>query len=99
MTSETPAIEQPVQRPRRRDEAIPSRRERSVPRAGWMVVSGKEFADQLRSARFVVLLFVLGIAAVIPMYFTADAIRTAASNITDRSSVIATWRSSSRAIS
>jgi ABC-2 type transport system permease protein len=86
MTSETPAIEQPVRRPRR-DEAIPSRRERSVPRAGWMVVAGKEFADQLRSARFVVLLFVLGIAAVIPMYFTADAIRTAASNITDRSSL------------
>ena len=52
-----------------------------------MVVAGKEFADQLRSARFVVLLFVLGIAAVIPMYFTADAIRTAASNITDRSSL------------
>jgi ABC-2 type transport system permease protein len=58
-----------------------------VPHAGWMVVAGKEFADQLRSARFVVLLLVLGIAAVIPMYFTADAIRTAAASITDRSSL------------
>ncbi|MFL5777933.1 MAG: ABC transporter permease [Chloroflexota bacterium] len=88
MTAETPAIEpEPAPSPRRADTAIPSRRERSVPHAGWMVVAGKEFADQLRSARFVVLLMVLGIAAVIPMYFTADAIRDAASNITDRSSL------------
>ena len=45
-------------RARRRpdDGAIPSRRERSVPHAGWMVVAGKEFADHLWSARFVVLL-------------------------------------------
>ena len=71
----------------RRDDEIPSRRERSVPHAGWMVVSGKEFADHLWSARFVVLLLVLGVAALIPMYFTADAIREAASQITDRSSL------------
>ena len=49
--------------------------ERSVPRAGWMVVAGKEFADHLLSARFVVLLIVLGLAAAIPLYFAADAIR------------------------
>ena len=48
---------------RRHDGAIPSRRERSVPHAGWMVVAGKEFADHLWSARFVVLLIVLGLAA------------------------------------
>jgi ABC-2 type transport system permease protein len=55
-----------------------ARRERSVPRAGWMVVARKEFADHLLSARFVVLLIVLGIAAAIPLYFVADAIRSAA---------------------
>lgn len=83
-----PATEGPV-RPARRSEheAIPSRRERSVPHAGWIVVAQKEFADHLQSVRFLVLLFVLGIAAVIPMYFTADAIRSAASQITDRSSL------------
>ena len=86
MTTDTPIVGEPT-RPRRADEAIPSTRTRSVPRAGWIVVAAKEFADQLHSARFVVLLFVLGIAALIPMYFTADAIRTAASNINDRSSL------------
>jgi ABC-2 type transport system permease protein len=86
MTSETPAIEQPVRRSRR-DEAIPSRRERSVPRAGWMVVAGKEFADHLWSARFVILLLLLGVVALIPMYFAADAIRTVASQATGQSSI------------
>ena len=57
--------------------AIP--RERSVPRAGWMVVARKEFADHLLSARFIVLLILLGLAAAIPLYFVADTIRSAAS--------------------
>ena len=81
-----PTISEPTKR-RRHEDAIPSRRERSIPHAGWIVVAGKEFADQIRSARFVVLLFVLGIAAIIPMYFTADAIRSAAANLADRSSL------------
>jgi ABC-2 type transport system permease protein len=89
MTAETPAIEQqpPASRRRRADEAIPSSRERSVPRAGWTVVSGKEFADHLWSARFVILLLLLGVVALIPMYFAADAIREVASQATDQSSV------------
>ncbi len=72
---------------RRPDGAIPSRRERSVPRAGWMVVAGKEFADHLWSARFVVLLILLGVAALIPMYFAADTIRSSASQATGTSSL------------
>jgi ABC-2 type transport system permease protein len=56
-------------------------RTRSVPRAGWMVVARKEFADHLLSARFIVLLIVLGLAAAIPLYFAADAIRSAASSV------------------
>jgi ABC-2 type transport system permease protein len=76
MTDDTPA--QPV--PVRREGEIPSRRERSVPRAGWMVVARKELGDHLLSARFVILLIVIGIAAVIPLYFAADAIRSAASS-------------------
>ena len=58
-----------------------ARRERSVPRAGWMVVARKEFADHLLSARFIVLLIVLGLAAAIPLYFAADTIRSAASTV------------------
>jgi ABC-2 type transport system permease protein len=56
-------------------------RERSVPRAGWMVVARKEFADHLLSARFIVLLIVLGLAAAIPLYFAADTIRSSASTV------------------
>ncbi len=78
----------PAKPARRRDAgATPSRRERSVPHAGWMVVSGKEFADHLRSARFGVLLVLLGLAALIPMYFAADAIRNVGSQITGQSSI------------
>jgi ABC-2 type transport system permease protein len=63
--------------------AVPpaARRERSVPRAGWMVVARKEFADHILSARFIVLLIVLGLAAAIPLYFAADTIRSSASTV------------------
>jgi ABC-2 type transport system permease protein len=63
------------------EEPAVARRERSVPRAGWMVVARKEFADHLLSARFIVLLIVLGLAATIPLYFAADTIRSAASTV------------------
>ena len=54
-------------------------RARSVPRAGWMVVAGKEFADHLLSVRFVVLLLdPRRLAAAIPLYLAAEQIRTAA---------------------
>jgi ABC-2 type transport system permease protein len=59
----------------------PAARQRSVPRAGWMVVARKEFADHLLSARFTVLLIVLGLAAAIPLYFAADTIRSVASEV------------------
>lgn len=86
-TARTPAAAEAPQAPRRVDTAIPSRRERSVPHAGWIVVAGKEFADYLWSIRFVVLLFLLGIVALIPMYFAADTLRGLASQITNQSSV------------
>jgi ABC-2 type transport system permease protein len=62
-------------------------RERSVPRAGWMVVGSKEFGDHLLSARFLVLVVVLGLAAAIPLYFAAATIRDAASTVTDSQAV------------
>jgi ABC-2 type transport system permease protein len=53
---------------------------RSVPRAGWMVIARKEFADHILSARFFVLLLLLGVVAIVPLYLTADIIRSAAAD-------------------
>jgi ABC-2 type transport system permease protein len=61
MTTSAPAVSRP----------------RSVPRAGWMVVARKEFADHLLSIRFVVLLLIVGGLAALPLYLTADLIRQA----------------------
>ena len=55
-------------------------RERSVPHAGWLVVARKEFADHILSARFFVLLLILGVVAAVPLYLTADVIRSAAAS-------------------
>lgn len=46
--------------------------------AGWRIVAGKEFADLVTSARFVVLLTILGLAAAVPVYFASGTIRDAA---------------------
>ncbi len=51
--------------------------------AGWRIVAAKEFADHITSARFTVLLFVLGAAAIVPLYFASDTIRSVASQVTD----------------
>ena len=67
--------------------AASTRRPRSVPRAGWMVIGSKEFGDHLLSSRFVVLAIVLGLAAAIPLYFAAAAIRDAASSVTDAQAI------------
>ncbi len=48
---------------------------------GWAVIAGKEFADHLRSLRFLILVVVLGAAAIVPLYFAADAIRASASQV------------------
>ena len=67
--------------------SLPAPRERSVPGAGWMVVGSKEFGDHLLSVRFVVLALVLGLAAAIPLYFAAGAIRDVAATVTDAQAV------------
>ena len=51
--------------------------------AGWRIVARKEFADHVSSARFFVLLIVLGAAAVVPLYFASDAIKAVASQVND----------------
>ncbi len=54
-------------------------RERSIPRAGWMVIAAKEFGDHLLSSRFIVLGIIMLIAAAVPLYFISGQIREAAS--------------------
>lgn len=51
--------------------------------AGWRIVARKEFADHVSSARFFVLLIVLGAAAVVPLYFASDTIKSVASQVND----------------
>jgi ABC-2 type transport system permease protein len=51
--------------------------------SGWRVVARKEIADHISSARFYVLLIMLGAAAIVPLYFASDAIRSVASRIED----------------
>ena len=65
-------------------EAPKPRRELRVPHGGWRVIAAKELGDDLLSIRFIVLLIVLGLAAIIPLYSAADQIRQhaeAASNV------------------
>jgi ABC-2 type transport system permease protein len=77
---ETPAAPSPARSRAPRSDAIPSRRERSVPYAGWMVIARKELGDHLLSWRFVILVLIVAAAALVPLYFAADALRTGASS-------------------
>ena len=64
-----------------RSTAAGRRADQSPLSAGWLIVASKEFADHLLSVRFFVLLLVLGAAAVIPLYFAAERLRSLASDI------------------
>jgi len=63
--------------------------ERNLPRLrpGWITIAGKEFTDHLLSVRLYVLLVVLGIAALIPLYFAAETIRSLADQASGQSAV------------
>jgi ABC-2 type transport system permease protein len=62
---------------------------RTLPRLrpGWITIAGKEFTDHLLSVRLYVLLIVLGIAAMIPLYFAAETIRSLAEAASGQSAV------------
>ena len=59
---------------------ITARRDAVRLRPGWITIAGKELADHLLSVRLYVLLVVLGIAALIPLYFVGEDVRSAASS-------------------
>ena len=56
------------------------RRDERRLRPGWITIAGKELADHLLSVRLYVLLVILGIAAVIPLYFVGEDVRSAATS-------------------
>jgi ABC-2 type transport system permease protein len=61
--------------------AAAARRDRRSERStsgGWRTIAAKELADHLGSVRFIVLLLVVGVAAVVPLYFTSTAISSSA---------------------
>jgi ABC-2 type transport system permease protein len=68
MTAESPAL------------AVPAAAPRPSLRPGWMTIAGKELADHLLSSRFYVILVVLGVAAIVPLYFAAEVIKNAAAD-------------------
>jgi len=70
-------------------DAAPALREPvgSPPRIGWLVVARKEFADHLASARFYVLLVLLGLVGVATTYVASDTIRSAAEAATEVQSI------------
>ena len=63
---------------------------------GWLMVARKEFTDHLLSARFIILLIVLGLAAVVPLYFVADLLRSSAASISGAASACLTADCTSR---
>ena len=68
----------PADTPRVSDARRAARRAEKAPSGGWRTIAGKELADHLESIRFDVLLIVIGIAAIVPMYFISTDITAAA---------------------
>jgi ABC-2 type transport system permease protein len=77
VTATTPTVDQPATTP----ETDTRERDRSIPRAGWMVIAAKEFGDHLLSSRFVVLLLILGLAVGIPIFLATEQIKSLASEV------------------
>ncbi len=64
--------------PRSDTPARSARRSERPPSGGWRTIALKEFADHVASVRFLVLLVVIVVAAVIPMYFISTDITSSA---------------------
>ncbi len=63
---------------RRTDATRKARRSERAPSGGWRTIAAKELADHLSSVRFIVLLLVIGVAAVVPLYFISTDISNSA---------------------
>lgn len=80
LRSQSPDQRPADQRPSERAAAA-TENVRGLP-AGWRVIAGKEFSDQVLSVRFLVLTVVLALAGAAAVYATAGAIRDIASDAT-----------------
>lgn len=70
-----------IPRPRR------ARRDERAPSGGWRTIAAKELADHLESVRFFVLLLVVGVAAVVPLYFVSTDISSLAPKLAGQPAV------------
>jgi ABC-2 type transport system permease protein len=71
----------PADASRPADTARKARRRERAPSGGWRTIAAKELADHLGSIRFIVLLLVIGVAAVVPMYFISTDISNSAPDL------------------
>jgi ABC-2 type transport system permease protein len=71
----------PADTSRRADTAREARRSERAPSGGWRTIAAKELADHVGSVRFIVLLVVIGVAAVVPMYFVSADISSSAPDL------------------
>ncbi len=62
-------------------EARKARRSERAPSGGWRTIAAKELADHLESVRFIVLLVVIGVAAIVPLYFVSTDISNSAPDL------------------
>jgi ABC-2 type transport system permease protein len=58
-----------------------TRRSERAPSGGWRTIAAKEFADHVASLRFIVLLLVITVAAVIPMVLVSNEITSSAPDL------------------
>ena len=77
----------PADATRRNGTRRAARRAEKAPSGGWRTIMGKELADHLASVRFIVLLLVVGIAAIVPMYFISTDISNAAPQLAGQPAV------------
>ena len=65
----------------RADTTRKARRSERAPSGGWRTIAAKELADHLGSVRFIVLMIVIGVAAVVPLYFISVDISNSAPDL------------------
>lgn len=65
----------------RLDASRRARRAERAPSGGWRTIAAKELTDHVASVRFIVLLVVIAVAAIVPMYFISNDITSIAPQV------------------
>lgn len=77
----------PTDTSRRAGSTQRARRAERAPSGGWRTIAAKELADHVESIRFLVLLLVIGVAAIVPLYFVSTDITNAAPQVAGQPAV------------